>query len=47
MRRMLKQFLWVALVMLEKDIGGTCLFLASDAAFYISGQTIMVQGIWF
>ncbi len=28
----------------EKDIGGTCLFLASDAASYISGQTIMVQG---
>ena len=28
----------------EKDIGGTCLFLASDAASYISGETITLQG---
>lgn len=28
----------------EKDIGGTCLFLASDAASYISGETITMQG---
>lgn len=28
----------------EKDIGGVCLFLASDAASYLSGQTIMAQG---
>ena len=27
----------------EKDIGGTCLFLASDAASYISGETITLQ----
>lgn len=28
----------------EKDIGGTCLFLASDAASYISGETLTLQG---
>lgn len=28
----------------EKDIGGTCLFLASEAASYISGETITMQG---
>lgn len=28
----------------ETDIGGTCLFLASDAASYISGETITMQG---
>lgn len=28
----------------EKDIGGTCLFLASEAASYISGETITLQG---
>lgn len=28
----------------ESDIGGTCLFLASDAASYISGETITMQG---
>lgn len=28
----------------EKDIGGTCLFLASDAASYISGETLTIQG---
>lgn len=28
----------------EKDIGGTCLFLASEAAAYISGETITMQG---
>lgn len=28
----------------EKDIGATCLFLASDAASYISGETITMQG---
>lgn len=28
----------------EKDIGRTCLFLASDAASYISGETITMQG---
>jgi len=28
----------------EKDIGGTCLFLASEAAKYISGETITMQG---
>ena len=28
----------------EKDIGGTCLFLASPAASYISGETITLQG---
>lgn len=28
----------------EQDIGGTCLFLASDAASYISGETITMQG---
>lgn len=28
----------------QKDIGGTCLFLASDAASYISGETITLQG---
>ena len=27
----------------EKDIGGTCLFLASEAASYISGETITLQ----
>lgn len=28
----------------EGDIGGTCLFLASEAASYISGETITMQG---
>lgn len=28
----------------ESDIGGTCLFLASEAASYISGETITMQG---
>lgn len=28
----------------EKDIGATCLFLASEAASYISGETITMQG---
>lgn len=28
----------------ENDIGRTCLFLASDAASYISGETITMQG---
>ena len=28
----------------EKDIGRTCVFLASDAASYISGETITMQG---
>lgn len=28
----------------EKDIGRTCVFLASDAATYISGETITMQG---
>lgn len=28
----------------EKDIGGTCLYLASEAASYISGETITMQG---
>lgn len=28
----------------EKDIGRTCLFLASEAASYISGETITMQG---
>lgn len=28
----------------EKDIGKTCLFLASEAASYISGETITMQG---
>lgn len=28
----------------EKDIGGTCLFLASEAASYISGETFTLQG---
>lgn len=28
----------------EKDIGGTCLFLASEAAAYITGETITMQG---
>ncbi len=28
----------------KKDIGGTCLFLASGAASYISGETITLQG---
>lgn len=28
----------------EKDIGAVCLFLASDAASYISGETITMQG---
>ena len=28
----------------EKDIGGTCLFLCSEAASYISGETITMQG---
>ncbi len=28
----------------KKDIGGVCLFLASDAASYISGETITLQG---
>lgn len=28
----------------EQDIGRTCVFLASDAALYISGETITMQG---
>ena len=28
----------------KKDIGGVCLFLASSAASYISGETITLQG---
>ncbi len=28
----------------KKDIGGVCLFLASEAASYISGETITLQG---
>lgn len=28
----------------EKDIGGLCIFLASDNASYITGETITVQG---
>lgn len=28
----------------ETDIGGTCLFLASEAAAYITGETITMQG---
>ncbi|MFQ8582173.1 MAG: SDR family oxidoreductase [Holdemania massiliensis] len=28
----------------EKDIGRTCLFLASEDASYISGETITLQG---
>ncbi|GAJ97451.1 3-oxoacyl-[acyl-carrier protein] reductase [Geomicrobium sp. JCM 19055] len=27
-----------------EDIANTCLFLASDEATYVSGQTIMVDG---
>ena len=28
----------------EKDIGRTCVFLASEDASYISGETITLQG---
>ena len=28
----------------EKDVGGVCVFLCSDAASYVTGETITLQG---